>query len=378
MRTVRWPIRSICVLALTAALWCDTAMGKIGTIDAVPAATLLLPYFEVDLSSSTGPTTVFTVINGGAAPVIAHICLWTDRGVPTYNFDVTLTGYDVQPVNLRDLFEKNAAGIDFSGVPDRVIYSHTGQPVDPNAQPAECAGRDFGDNHARGYVTIDTTNTNTTLFPGDPGYFVSGGNGIAINLNVLWGEYSYIDLDNNFAQGEQMVHIEASSSDALVTTNGNYTFYGGLVGGDASDNREPLNTAWSVPYKTGGMDSEGTDIIYWRDPKEPVTASEGLCFPSTGLFPLANAETVVFDDAENAQVIQNSFVFPAVCGRLRVGDPDLQPAFDSGWIYFETDYPSSGTLFGTRGQSWVTVVSSALGRFSSGFHATAMKNATQP
>ena len=45
-------------LALTGALAsAGTALAEIGTIDAVPAATLLLPYFEVDLANPNGITT---------------------------------------------------------------------------------------------------------------------------------------------------------------------------------------------------------------------------------------------------------------------------------------------------------------------------------
>ena len=50
-------------------------------IDVVPAATLLLPYFEVDLANPDGVTTLFSVNNASAAPQLAHVTFWTDSPV---------------------------------------------------------------------------------------------------------------------------------------------------------------------------------------------------------------------------------------------------------------------------------------------------------
>src|SRR5258708_31195743 len=77
------------------------ARAEIGTADQVPAATLLLPYFEVDLGNPAGVSTSFWVNNASAAATVAHVTLWTDEGIPTFNFDIYLTGYDVEKVDLR-------------------------------------------------------------------------------------------------------------------------------------------------------------------------------------------------------------------------------------------------------------------------------------
>ena len=53
-----------------------------------PAATLLIPYFEVDLGKPGGATTLLSVNNASAKPAIARVVLWTDWGVPTLAFDV--------------------------------------------------------------------------------------------------------------------------------------------------------------------------------------------------------------------------------------------------------------------------------------------------
>src|SRR5688500_5655617 len=66
-----------------------------------PAATLLYPYFEVDLQRNDGATTLISINNSSSSPVVARVVMWTDWGAPTLAFDVYLTGYDVQSLNLR-------------------------------------------------------------------------------------------------------------------------------------------------------------------------------------------------------------------------------------------------------------------------------------
>src|SRR3954471_10974585 len=79
------------------------AVAKTCAVDAVPAATLLLPYFEVDLTKPGGRTTLLAINNASDRATLAHVVLWTDLGVPTLAFDVYLTGYDIQTLNLRDV-----------------------------------------------------------------------------------------------------------------------------------------------------------------------------------------------------------------------------------------------------------------------------------
>src|SRR6266550_8168825 len=75
-------------------------------IGVAPAATLLLPYFEVDFRSTqtTARTTLFTITNVSAFPQIAHVVVWTDWSYAALDFNIFLTGYDVQAINLWDVF----------------------------------------------------------------------------------------------------------------------------------------------------------------------------------------------------------------------------------------------------------------------------------
>src|SRR3954469_15697542 len=79
------------------------ALAVICTVDDVPAATLLLPYFEVNLGDPNGQTTLFSINNASATAILAHVVVWSDLSVPVLDFNVYLTGYDVQTVNLRDV-----------------------------------------------------------------------------------------------------------------------------------------------------------------------------------------------------------------------------------------------------------------------------------
>src|SRR5690348_14612142 len=85
-------------------------------ISVTPAATLLLPYFEVDTFSpqGSGTTTLFTITNASRYPQIAHVTLWTDWGYPVLDFNIFLTGYDVQGINLYDVIVR---GVVVSGTP---------------------------------------------------------------------------------------------------------------------------------------------------------------------------------------------------------------------------------------------------------------------
>src|SRR6185295_10714804 len=95
---------TLCLALLGLVAGAVPGLAEICTIDDVPAATLLLPYFEVDLNSQNGVQTLFSMNNASASAAVAHVTLWTDQSIPTLDFDVYLTGYDVQTVNLYDIF----------------------------------------------------------------------------------------------------------------------------------------------------------------------------------------------------------------------------------------------------------------------------------
>src|SRR5688572_12525828 len=136
------PRIAVCLALLGFLSFAGSSSAEIGTIDDVPAATLLLPYFEVDLNNANGVTTLFSINNASAAAALAHVTVWTDLSVPVLDFDVYLTGYDVQTINMRDILNgilpktaddnsdpdaDNGAGISNDGDPTGTVL---GDPAD--------------------------------------------------------------------------------------------------------------------------------------------------------------------------------------------------------------------------------------------------------
>jgi hypothetical protein len=107
-----------------------------------PAATLLLPYFEVDFNSAPqrAAQTLFTIQNVSSMPQIANVTLWTDLGYPAWSFPVFLTGYDVQPFNLYDLFANGVVVSTSSNTPEIINPTPGSQPAENDANPNFLAG----------------------------------------------------------------------------------------------------------------------------------------------------------------------------------------------------------------------------------------------
>ena len=83
---------TVCLALVSLLALGGQAIAEICTIDDVPAATLLLPYFEVDLGNTAGVNTLFSINNASNTAAVAHVTLWTDESIPTLDFDVYLTG----------------------------------------------------------------------------------------------------------------------------------------------------------------------------------------------------------------------------------------------------------------------------------------------
>jgi hypothetical protein len=372
-------------------------------MDDPPAATLLLPYFEVDLAGPQGRTTLFSVNNAAPAAALAEVVLWTDLGVPTLSFQIYLTGYDVQTVNLRDIFATGtlprtadrandpqgdispqgifSQDISFPGCAGILPYSqpilpptflqhlraaHTGGPSPIFS--GKCSGRNLGDNVARGYVTIDLIKGCTLLNPSDAGYY--GSDGFIDNRNVLWGDSYQVDPDGHFASGDNLVRLEA---DPAAFAAGETTFYGRFSGRSAVDAREPLATAWASRYLDGGPFTGGTSLVVWRDPGRPTETFD--CGGRPAWQPLGQGRVTVFDEEENADDVSNAAgepgLFDFAAGRIDIGDT-LAPPSPFGWAFLDLGHATAG------GQSWVGTTFSASGLYSAGMEATALDSACAP
>jgi hypothetical protein len=419
--------RVVLCLVLVGALALAAPMSAvICTIDAVPAATLLLPYFEVDLSNPNGLTTLFSVNNASATAVLVHVVMWSDLSVPVLDFDIYLTGYDVQSVNLRDIIingnlpQTASAGQDPTDTispkgplsQDINFASCTGAlplPVLPaiyithlqnslTGLPSallggNCAGQALGDNVARGYITMDTVDSCNTDFPGDSGYFAGGGTGIATDQNVIWGDWFIVNSTENFAEGGDLVHIEASGTNPATSTAGRYTFYGRYDAWTAVDNREPLATDFAARFIDGGPFSGGTSYLVWRDSK--VNQGAFTCPATAGLqpvwYPLGQEGIAIFNEQE--QVVTPATVpvspqppnaqltpFPAETQRTQVGGATLAVPFTFGWMYLDlnTTVAAAGAnppVDPAAAQAWVVATFAANGQFAVGVDAIRLDSA---
>jgi hypothetical protein len=402
------------------------ARAEIGTIDAVPAATLLLPYFEVDLSSGAGVTTLLSINNASATAALVKVTLWTDLGVPTLSFPVYLTGYDVHTINIRDVLQGTltasaSVGQDPSDLisPKGVLSqdinfaSCNGVLPQPPLSPAlaaelraahlgqaaatllggQCGGVNVGDNIARGFVTADVVNNCTPRTPRDVGYFAPGGTGDATNQNILWGDYFYVNPGQNFAQGDALVSVEASATDPETSVPGEYTFYGRFVAWTAADNREPLVTTFASRFLNGGAFTGGTSLLVWRDSKTNQGPFACPAAPGTRppWYPLGQEAVVIFDEQEHPLLpvvppffppppVDPFFPFPAMAGRTRVGSAALPTPYAFGWMFLDLNTTIAGNSNppedAAAAQAWVTEVHDANGRFSVGYAGLHIDSAT--
>lgn len=467
-----------CLAFVGLLVWSLPSAAEICELYDVPAATLLLPYFEVDLNNSQGTNTLFSVNNAAAGAALAHITLWTDQSIPTLDFDVYLTGYDVQTLSVRDIFNgilprtadrgadpsdtvspsppigaTQAANVNpfvgpfTPGMPTEFDFgSTTGPCVAPYTNPVldnfritnlraahtgqnapaygGCLGATYGDNIARGYITVDSVKQCSLLFPSSATYFSA----VADTRNILWGDYIYVNEAENFAQGETLVHIESCNSPAFNPADpaafvgffgnggrrpkggpwcpfvdGEYTFYGRYASVAGRDQREPLPTTFATRFINGGSFSGGTDLVVWRDSKTTPTGTNGpyTCGNPTrpSWFPLNQTDVVAFDEQENPQDLcftgdvvsppasgaQTCFPLEAqrvslAGGNVIGADPAPVPLF--GWIYLNLNTPVTGVGYPAVNpniaQAWVTTVMDDDGRFSVGFDAIKLDSACQP
>jgi hypothetical protein len=434
--------RVVKVLALVALVaFSGPAVAEIGTIDDVPAATLLLPYFEVDLASERGVNTLFSINNASASAALAHVTVWTDQSVPVLDFDLYLTGFDVHTISLRDiLVNRNlpvtaSAGqdptdtisphgpisqdINFASCDTVLPYNnpaigtgfaaHLQAVLAGNQSPATgtCAGANYDGSRAggadtilKGYVTIDSVNACNLLFPSQ---LATGYDAFLDDRNILWGDYFYVNAGQNFAQGETLVHVEVCEPPGvgIGTTGegsdvgecpfvpGDHTFYGRYAAATAIDQREPLPTTLAARFLNGGGFDGGTDFLVWREGDSAASAySCALPGPTAAWYPLDAVQIVLFDEEENPvqaedcpsgdPTCEQVISIPNEAQRVDVA-ADLLSPFDFGWAYLNLQHDAIVPIYGDDdAQAWVTAVMDAEGRFSVGLDAVQLDNANTP
>jgi len=387
-------------------------------ISVAPAATLLLPYFEVDLDDPAGETTLFTITNVSNEDQIAHVTLWTDYSFPVIDFNIYLTGYDVQSINLYDVIERGLIAPDAgtgTDVTDRGDYSVTNTDIALGAcdrlpgqlddayivrmQSAFTNGtvpalgtlpgcNNVGNEHdnAVGYVTVDVADLCSTSLPTDPGYFTTE----ILFDNVLIGDYQQVHSAADFAQGNPMVHIraipEGGEPGEPAIINFDRTFYSRYQSGGVLDRRQPLPSIFAARWIEGGVGDFQTYYKIWREGQTDFANANSCAEWSNNVTVVA--EIVTFDEAENAWgTVPESRVSPPINTELTlpetsltsVGDASLYPQPDNGavggWIYLNLDNDDAD---GFASQNWVIVSMRAEGRYSVDFDAAWLANGCTP
>jgi hypothetical protein len=391
-------------------------------ISVTPAATLLLPYFEVDLEDPAGETTVFSVTNVRGDAQIARVTLWTDLSYPVITFNIYLTGYDVQKINLYevlagggialprgtgtsvspagDLSEPNYL-LDLSQcgiIPSRLDATAVARMHDAfttGSIAGVCDKVGHVHQNAVGYATIDVVGNCDATGPTDPEYFTRD---IRYD-NVLIGDYQQVNSQQNFAQGNTMVHIRAipeGGTPQLRAATGQYqstfdrTFYGRFQSSTQPklDARQPLPRTFATQWISGSTGDFRSSLKIWR---QGVTTAAATCDDYEKNMEIVVGETVVFDNHENGE--GNA---PEQCDITCIGPTPavlpntslvaVEPGSDtfpqtivytdlSGWLYLNLHDLGS---VGTDGQAWVVSSMRVEGRYSVDLDAAWLGNGCSP
>jgi hypothetical protein len=386
-------------------------------ISVAPAATLLLPYFEVNIDNPAGETTLFTITNVSQLPQIAHVTIWTDFSFPVLDFNIFLTGYDVQSINLFDVISRGKIaepGTSSDSDVGRRSLENTDnplltltncnrlavnirQPLLGDLQTALTTGRTSSCNvavgrvHPRtgavGYVTVDLAESCNTSLPIDAGYFTTR----VLYDNVLIGDYQQVNSTQNFAQGNPMVHIRAipeGGPPAGNVTTFDRTFYSRYQAGGTADRRQPLPSTFAARWISGGSTAFNTTFKIWREGLTGGGVGCAAAISTNGS--IAITEFVRFDEEENPTTFTpEEVISPVPPGGVSLPETSRTAATDSifppnpdgavaGWMYMNLDNAVTQTPVNVASQNWVIVSMAADGRYSVDFDAAWLGNGCSP
>jgi hypothetical protein len=409
-------------------------------IAVTPAATLLLPYFEVDFASPStdAVNTIFTLTNTTNMPQIAHITVWTDWSFPVLDFNVFLTGYDVQGISLYDIIARGvipSTSITTTRGP-RSLNNTSGNPNFAGNVATACANLPgpinapllaavqsalttgvytlscpanvpVGGEHdnAVGYVTVDVANTCSQSLPIESSYYSTE----ILFDNALIGDYQRINplsTTGNYAGGESLVHIraipEGGAAGTTPGTNLPFTFYDRYTPALTPDidRRQPLPGLFAARFIQGGTGSFNTTFSIWREgftgsaDEDPGDTCDD--YVDNGFLPYT--EIVRFDEHENpttitpecrispCQIVEGTLPETSNNSVDTAGlfPPDYDATSDAGgWMYLNLNQGQSSPAFGTarttgQTQNWVTVKMTAEGRYGVDFDAAYLGNGCSP
>lgn len=351
-----------------------------------PGATLLFPWFEVDLANPKGRRTLIAIQNTFAQDVLTNVVLWTNCGLPVVSFNLVVKGDAVRSIDLRNLIvdgripksghHRPFAGCDVSVSPpdldeEQILGMQarlTGRP-DPGdglcysgpASPASLAS---------GYVTVDLMQScsETIRTPRDPGYFGAGG--IALSLNVLWGDFFLLDDEADLAQGLEAVVL---ASDESIVEGSGPSFYG------RGDDRRALGSRYRARTIQGGAFDGGTELLAWV---KPFSRGPTLCgeFPTCNTGGMTGYSIDVLARRESGeQVAFGRLDLDTVASRLKPGSKELPieagfGTLDMAFYFYDCKRGKCSPPTKDPVQGWLIPIYTAEGRFSVGLRAAPLND----
>jgi hypothetical protein len=387
--------RNVCRLGAYA-LWGLSVIAGTGLADAScllgpqPAASLLLPYFEVDLGDPEGSNTLMSIGNSSEVPALARVTLWSDWAVPVYAFDVALPGHGLQTLNLRDVVARGKIPVTGFGEPIRNCASPLENPPlngavlseiqkgltgKPGTADGLCRGSDRGETSvAVGYVTVDILRdcSQTIRYPTDEGYFGRDDTGLAAPANWLYGDWFLVEPSGDLAQGGELVHLVADPDffEGKIVPS----FYNTFSNDSVADGRLPLSSRWQTRFFQGGAFDGGTEFLLWLGPLEPGVPLEcGLNPPSDSILSLIHQFRIRSESGEDFfELTPNIYrSAPAYTRRFRMDELNLTGSPTSGLLEI-FNYATCGVCSPPEQfpmQSWVIPLYTAEQRFSVGMNA---------
>jgi len=168
------------VVFLSCLLAAGPAFGGIpGTLDKTPAATLIVPFFEVGIDATANPNDTFAIVyNRATTSSQIHYHVWDKNGNATDLYgDVTLSGNETWAASMRGLITASTAAVRTE--------------------------LDDGGTYYRGFVTIDMVTAETTKNPTESGYPFATGS----SSNALEGFVYYVRLAEGSSNSMSMIPI---------------------------------------------------------------------------------------------------------------------------------------------------------------------------
>lgn len=309
-------------LAVCSMLFCAAQKTEavVGIPDQVPAATLLVPFFEVGVSSGEG--TLLVITNQGHTDSILHCEIWDRDGNFQASQHITINDHEEWHISM-------SAWLDALEV----------------ITPGIKANLQVGD-YYWGYITFDSVTTPTALHPYDDGYPFA-------DNNDFTGWIYYIDLLEGKTNGICMVPIEAvtSSVDPAIQTG----FYDNVY--DTS--REKINGPsrhYANILTTGETYSSTTYVEMFGRFFQQESVQGATRMVIWRYLPADHGATSI--DCDNAYIKSETgdtdtptISLDHVVDVIDIGEFTTAADFPAGWVYLlmeenSTTYPTDHQIYG--------------------------------